>query len=112
MLDILRRQQTDIVVASRYVASGAADGLSAKRRMLSRAGVRLARVLLKSDITDPVSGFFMMRSEVVEKAAARLSGVGTKILIDLCARRLDRYRWPSCRIAFAGDIRGAASSIG
>src|SRR5216683_1025415 len=83
MLDILRRQQTDIVVASRYVASGAADGLSAKRRMLSRAGVRLARVLLKSDITDPVSGFFMMRSEVVEKAAARLSGVGTKILIDL-----------------------------
>src|SRR5216684_3897321 len=83
MLDILKRQQADIVVASRYVASGAADGLSAKRRMLSRAGVRLARVLLKSDITDPVSGFFMMRSEVVEKAAARLSGVGTKILIDL-----------------------------
>src|SRR6266851_183774 len=83
MLDILKRQQADIVVASRYVASGAADGLSAKRRMLSRAGVWLARLLLKSDITDPVSGFFMMRSEVAEKAAARLSGVGTKILIDL-----------------------------
>src|SRR6266481_7451894 len=82
MLDILKRQQADIVVASRYVASGAADGLSAKRRMLSRAGVRLARMLLKSEITDPVSGFFMMRSEVVEKAAARLTGVGTKILID------------------------------
>jgi dolichol-phosphate mannosyltransferase len=82
MLDILKRQQADIVVASRYVASGAADGLSAKRRMLSRAGVQLARVLLKSHITDPVSGFFMMRSEVVERAAGRLSGVGTKILID------------------------------
>jgi dolichol-phosphate mannosyltransferase len=39
-------------------------------------------VLLKSHITDPVSGFFMMRSEVVERAAGRLSGVGTKILID------------------------------
>jgi dolichol-phosphate mannosyltransferase len=83
MLDILKRRQADIVVASRYVALGAADGLSAKRRMLSRAGVQLARVLLKSDITDPVSGFFMMRSEVAENAAARLSGVGTKILIDL-----------------------------
>jgi dolichol-phosphate mannosyltransferase len=53
--------------------------------VLSRAGVWLARVLLKSDITDPVSGFFMMRSEVADKAAARLSGVGTKILIDLLA---------------------------
>jgi dolichol-phosphate mannosyltransferase len=85
MLDILRRGQTDLVVASRYLASGAAEGLSSRRRLLSRAGVRLARVLLKSDITDPVSGFFMMRSEVADQVAARLSGVGTKILIDLLA---------------------------
>ena len=42
-------------------------------------------MLLKSDITDPVSGFFMIRSEVADKVAARLSGVGTKILIDLLA---------------------------
>jgi dolichol-phosphate mannosyltransferase len=85
MLDILKRGQTDLVVASRYLASGAADGLSTRRRALSRAGVWLARVLLKSDITDPVSGFFMMRSEIADKAAARLSGVGTKILIDILA---------------------------
>jgi len=85
MLDILRREKTDLVVASRYLASGAADGLSSRRRVLSRAGVWLARMLLKSDITDPVSGFFMMRSEVADQAATRLSGVGTKILIDLVA---------------------------
>src|SRR6516225_5272228 len=85
MLDILKQEQTDLVVASRYLASGAADGLSTRRRVLSRAGVWLARVLLKSDVTDPVSGFFMTRSEVADKAASRLSGVGTKILIDLLA---------------------------
>src|SRR5271166_1469588 len=85
MFDILKRQQADLVVASRYLASGAADGLSNRRRVLSRVGAWLARVLLKSDITDPVSGFFMVRSELVDKAAARLSGVGTKILIDLLA---------------------------
>ena len=39
MLDILKQKQTDLVVASRYLASGAADGLSNRRRMLSRAGV-------------------------------------------------------------------------
>jgi dolichol-phosphate mannosyltransferase len=83
MLDILRREPSDIVIASRYMASGAADGLSARRRVLSRAGVWLARSMLKCEITDPVSGFFMMRREVAEKAAASLSGVGTKILIDL-----------------------------
>ena len=78
-------QRTDIVVASRYLALGAADGLSGRRRLLSRAGARLARVLLQSDITDPVSGFFMMRSEVMDNATVRLSGVGTKILIDILA---------------------------
>lgn len=83
MLDILRREPSDIVIASRYMASGAADGLSARRRVLSRAGAWLARPMLKCEITDPVSGFFMMRREVAEKAAAFLSGVGTKILIDL-----------------------------
>jgi dolichol-phosphate mannosyltransferase len=85
MLEILKRGETDLVVASRYFGAGAADGLSARRRVLSRAGVWLARVLLKADFTDPVSGFFMVRSEVVDAAAPRLSGVGTKILIDLLA---------------------------
>jgi dolichol-phosphate mannosyltransferase len=92
MLDILKQEQPDLVVASRYLASGATDGLSARRRALSRAGVFLARMLLKSETTDPVSGFFMMRSEVADRAAARLSGVGTKILIDLLASAPDRYR--------------------
>ena len=61
MLDILKRERTDLVVASRYLASGAADGLPIRRHVLSRAEIWLARVLLKSEITDPVSGFFMIR---------------------------------------------------
>jgi dolichol-phosphate mannosyltransferase len=85
MLEALKRQPTDLIVASRYMPSGAADGLSAQRRRLSRAGVWLARVLLKSSISDPVSGFFMIRREVADAVAPRLSGVGTKILIDLLA---------------------------
>lgn len=85
MLDTLQRQPVDLVVASRYMPAGAADGLSAPRRRLSLAGVWLARRLLKSDISDPVSGFFMIRREIADAAASRLSGVGTKILIDLLA---------------------------
>ena len=108
MLDILKQKQTDLVVASRYLASGAADGLSNRRRMLSRAGVWLARVLLKSDITDPVSGFFMMRSEVADKAAARLSGVGTKILIDLLASVPGRLSVTELPYRFRGRNSGSS----
>jgi dolichol-phosphate mannosyltransferase len=85
MLETLKQQLSDLVVASRYLPSGAADGLSTRRHRLSRAGVWLARKLLKADVSDPVSGFFMIRREIVDAAAPRLSGVGTKILIDLLA---------------------------
>jgi dolichol-phosphate mannosyltransferase len=85
MFDVLKHNANDLVVASRYLASGASDGLSPRRRLLSRAGAWLAQTMVKCKITDPVSGFFMMRSEVAERAAAKLSGVGTKILIDLLA---------------------------
>jgi dolichol-phosphate mannosyltransferase len=85
MLEVLRRQPTNVVIASRYIPSGTADGLSPRRRRLSRAGVWLARALLKSEVSDPVSGFFMIRREIADLAAPRLSAVGTKILIDLLA---------------------------
>ena len=78
MLDILKQEQIDLVVASRYLASGSADGLSNRRRVLSRAGVWLARVFLKSDITDPVSGFFMMRSEWWKRRRRAYRGSGQR----------------------------------
>jgi dolichol-phosphate mannosyltransferase len=85
MFDLLNCGVADVVVASRYTATGGADGLSPKRRQLSRAGAWLAQTMVKCKVTDPVSGFFMVRREVVKKAAPKLSGVGTKILIDLLA---------------------------
>jgi len=84
MLQRLRQGPEDLVIASRYTGSGRSDGLSSEgRKRLSRAGVRLARLVTGIEISDPVSGFFMLRREVVDAVAPRLSGVGTKILIDI-----------------------------
>ncbi len=84
---MLRRLQDgteDLVIASRYVGSGRADGLSSQgRKRLSRAGARLARLVTGIELSDPVSGFFMLRRPVADLVAPRLSGVGTKILIDI-----------------------------
>jgi dolichol-phosphate mannosyltransferase len=47
---------------------------------------RLARRLIPADLSDPMSGFFMMRSEVLRRCVrAGVSGVGFKILLDLFA---------------------------
>jgi dolichol-phosphate mannosyltransferase len=84
MLRQLQIGTEDLAIASRYIGAGRADGLSSQgRKRLSRAGARLARLVTGVEISDPVSGFFMLRREVADLVAPRLSGVGTKILIDI-----------------------------
>ncbi|HEY1795592.1 MAG TPA: glycosyltransferase family 2 protein [Stellaceae bacterium] len=86
MVEFLRGGTVELVSASRYVGAGDAGGLSSgSRRRLSRAGTNLARLVVKSDVTDPVSGFFMLRRTVFEAVAPRLTGIGFKILIDILA---------------------------
>ncbi len=77
-------QGADIAVGSRHVEGGhAAGGFSAARGALSDAGTRLAQLLLPVPVRDPMSGFFLLRRDLVEQAAPRLTGRGFKILLDL-----------------------------
>jgi dolichol-phosphate mannosyltransferase len=83
--DVGKQEAADVVIASRYVGSGSSEGLSDRRKRLSLFGARLARRLVKADVADSVSGFFMLRRELLDEVAPRLSGIGTKILIDILA---------------------------
>jgi dolichol-phosphate mannosyltransferase len=83
MLQLLRRDTANMVVATRYADGGSAAALSSQRAWRSRLATRLARHLLKLDLSDPMSGFFMFRREPVEKIAPRLSIQGFKILLDI-----------------------------
>jgi dolichol-phosphate mannosyltransferase len=47
--------------------------------------VRVSRIICQADIADPMSGFFMLRREVLEGALRRLCGHGFKILLDILA---------------------------
>ena len=78
------RGGADLVVGSRYTKGGsAAEGLSPIRRWGSQLATRMANTFMGSDISDPMSGFFMLRREIVEKHAAELAGEGYKLLMDI-----------------------------
>lgn len=85
MLAQLRSQAADIAIGTRYIPGGSASGFSGTRRSGSRLANFLARKLLKIPISDPMSGFFMMRRPLVEALAPRLSSRGFKILMDVLA---------------------------
>jgi dolichol-phosphate mannosyltransferase len=74
----------DIVVGSRYVGEGSAgEGLSSAREAGSRLATRLADVVTRIPVTDPMSGYFLMRRELFERVAPELTREGFKILLDI-----------------------------
>ncbi|MBK7766712.1 MAG: glycosyltransferase family 2 protein [Sulfuritalea sp.] len=86
MFDVLRGDDIDVVVGSRYAEGGSMAGWDRSRAATSRFATQLSRLVLKADLQDTMSGFFMVRREVVERCAkAGMSGVGFKILLDLFA---------------------------
>lgn len=86
MLAELRADHADMVVGSRFVDGGAAStGFNATRGFISQLGRRLAAKVLRTDVKDTMSGFFMLRRDIVEDTAPRLCTEGFKILADILA---------------------------
>ena len=85
MLEALREQHADLVVGTRYAGGGSIAGWDASRAAMSRFATQLSRLIGTHDISDPMSGFFMLRREVLHDAVRNLSGLGFKILLDLLA---------------------------
>ncbi len=99
----------DVIVGSRYVAGGGSTGLAGHRADLSRLATRLSRPLVPEGLLDPMSGFFMLRREVLEKCLRRLSGIGFKILLDIFASAPEPLRFRELPYEFrsrqAGDSK-------
>jgi dolichol-phosphate mannosyltransferase len=83
MLAILNTGEKDLVVGSRYAAGGSAEALSKGRGTISRMATTLARRLTGVTLSDPMSGFFMMRRTSFDPLAGSLSTQGFKILLDI-----------------------------
>ena len=84
MLDALRTDRNlDLVVGSRFVAGGGTGEWDRDRVAKSALATRLSRRVLKADMTDPMSGFFAIRSDVVRRIVPDLSAIGFKILLDI-----------------------------
>jgi len=106
MLEKLRGD-TDLAVASRYVAGGSAAGLSsAGREHASRLSTVLAQRLLGVTLSDPMSGFFMIRRERFEELAPRLTTQGFKILLDIAATARGTLRIAELPLVFAERQHG------
>lgn len=84
MLEAIRQGDTDIVVGSRYMTGGDTGELAASRVRISRFATVLSGAL-GGGLSDPMSGYFMVKRAYLERVVRRLYGRGFKILLDLLA---------------------------
>lgn len=106
MLAKLRGGDVDLVVASRYCDGALQSGLSASRARASRWSVALAHRFLKVELTDPMSGFFAVRRDLIDEMAPLLSTQGFKILLDIAATAHGRLRIVELPYVFAARMHG------
>lgn len=83
MLAALKAGNLDLVIGSRYMTGGSTGQLSKHRVWVSRAATLLSGLVLRQQVNDPMSGYFILRRSFFEKVMRRLSGKGFKILLDI-----------------------------
>jgi dolichol-phosphate mannosyltransferase len=83
MLDRIKASALDIVIGSRAVEGGSMGEFSTERVALSSLGRKLSRAVCRADVSDPMSGFFLLSRKYFEEVMYSLSGTGFKILLDL-----------------------------
>jgi dolichol-phosphate mannosyltransferase len=106
MLEALKKDGTEIVVGSRFVPGGDVGEFAANRIKISKAGARLARLIVKQDLSDPMSGFFMLRRDVFERVVRHLSAKGFKILLDIFASSQTPLKAVELPFTFGSRIKG------
>ncbi|WP_421952818.1 glycosyltransferase [Pelagibacterium sp.] len=111
------RAGSDIVVGSRYTGEGSSqEGFSASRQKGSELATRLSGLLTGKALSDPMSGFFLLRRSLFNQIVPRLSREGFKILLDIIAtgnrqlgRKLTITEVPyTFRPRFAGESKMSA----
>ena len=106
MIEALRTGNFDVVIGSRYVEGGEVGQFSAKRAFMSRFATWLSRLVVRADIKDPMSGYFMLQRSFFNQVVDRLSGKGFKILLDICASSLHEVRFKELPYKFGQRLSG------
>lgn len=98
------RAGDDIVVGSRYIEGGTVGGgFTQGRARASRWATRLSALLTGSRLSDPMSGFFLLRRDLFDEIAPTLSRDGFKILLDIIVS-VTRFRAKAGAPARIGEV--------
>ncbi|MBV8211584.1 MAG: glycosyltransferase family 2 protein [Burkholderiaceae bacterium] len=110
MLRILRDDAAELVVGSRYIQGASVGEWSSRRLAVSRFAAALSTFIMHQPISDPMSGYFMLKTEILDACVRKLSTLGFKILMDIVSSSGRALRIAEVPIRF-GSRRAGQSKL-
>lgn len=83
MLRQVRDTDADAAVGTRYATGGSFGEWTGERQEMSKFATKLCKMVAGVELSDPMSGFFLLRRTSFLKVVRNLSGLGFKILLDI-----------------------------
>jgi len=107
MLAAIESGDYDLAYASRFAEGASTEAWGRPDRVKASGFANaLARRVTGVDLSDPMSGYFMMPAHLLRADAHRLSGVGFKILLDILATADRPMRVKEFPLDFAARAEG------
>jgi dolichol-phosphate mannosyltransferase len=85
LVDVIAAGNAELAIGTRYDGDGGVGDWTRSRARISRWATMAAAPIMRTPLSDPMSGFFAITRSALIEAAPRLSGTGYKILLDIVA---------------------------
>jgi dolichol-phosphate mannosyltransferase len=85
MLRKMEQEHLDVVVGSRNIEGGGMGEFAQERVALSGLGRKISGLVCRHQVSDPMSGFFLVDRRFLAEVIYDVSAIGFKILVDLLA---------------------------
>ena len=108
MLAKLREESLDIVIGTRNAAGGSMGEFSRQRVLISRLGQKISNTVCRCEVSDPMSGFFLVNRTFFMSVVHRLNAGGFKILVDMLASSEQPVRFGEVGYTFRNRRHGAS----
>ena len=108
MFDRLRLESLDVVIGTRNAGGGSMGEFPRHRVLLSRLGQKLSQTVCSCDLSDPMSGFFVINRSFFLEPVHTLQAGGFKILVDIFASSPRPVRFAEVGYCFRARQHGVS----
>jgi len=83
MISKVLKDNYDLVIGSRFLNNNKKIGLSFRRKLSSKIGIYLSKFVGIKNLSDPLSGFFVVKTNIIKNLIGEIDSKGFKLLLSL-----------------------------